>query len=370
MGKQKIERKAGRAWLLNADAAQGVVEAIVSVFGVLDDGDDIVAPGAYAKTIHENGDRVKVLDQHATDSVLRVVGVVMAMREVGRNQLPAEVLAKYPDASGGLWTQTQYLINTQEGKGVFDRIVAGAVNEYSIGYTTIKSEYRKETRPDGTTVSARILKEVRLWEYSPVIWGMNPATATVDVKRVPPDEENEEDTLPIDVLLERKARDVTLGGILQAEIVDACRYRRSGMLAREVITPEEFRLINDLLIDAAVMVYNALPDDLRSRIDGDDDGYMSAPVPATKAGRVLSSRNYTRIQEAHGALTAVMSDAGMMPDDDEKNATVGGDVARADADREDAKNGAEPGTVPLTLAIERDEIDLELELAMLGSNNE
>lgn len=178
------EHKAYPIAITAIDAAAGVVEAIVNVFGVLDDGGDIIAPGAFAKAIADRPDRVHVLDNHQIDSVLRVIGVTLAVREVSRAELPPEVLARFPAAAGGLWTRTRYLLDTPEGEGVFRRIAAGAVAEYSIGFDVLASRYEQVADGD-RVVNARVITEARLWEYSPVIWGMNPATGTVGVKTAP-----------------------------------------------------------------------------------------------------------------------------------------------------------------------------------------
>jgi HK97 family phage major capsid protein/HK97 family phage prohead protease len=175
------EHKALPIAITHTDPAAGIVEAIVSVYGVLDDGGDVIAPGAFADSIAERGWRVHVLDSHRADSVLRVLGRALALREVDRAALPPALLARYPDAQGGLWTRTQYLLDTPEGEGAFRRIASGAVAEYSIGFDVVASH--REARPVGDgVVSARVITQARLWEYSPVIWGMNPATATVGVK--------------------------------------------------------------------------------------------------------------------------------------------------------------------------------------------
>lgn len=175
------ETKQQAGALLDLSASEGIVEAVVSVFGVLDDGGDIVVPGAYAKTITERGRRIRVLDGHNSHSVMHVVGVPLAMRELSRAELPAEILSQWPEATGGLWTRTQYLLNTEEGAGVFARIASGALAEYSIGYQVMQAGYQ-DVEWRGSIVPARLLKEIKLWEYSPVVWGMNPATATVQVK--------------------------------------------------------------------------------------------------------------------------------------------------------------------------------------------
>lgn len=175
------EAKQQTGALLDLSTSEGIVEAIVSVFGVLDEGGDIVVPGAYVKTITERGRRIRVLDHHNSYSVRDVIGVPLAMRELSRDELPAEILSQWPEATGGLWTKTQYLLNTEEGAGVFARIASGALAEYSIGYQVMQAGYQ-DVEWRGSIVPVRLLKEIKLWEYSPVVWGMNPATATVQVK--------------------------------------------------------------------------------------------------------------------------------------------------------------------------------------------
>lgn len=182
MPKRVIEHKILPIFVTKVDADQGVVDAIVSVFGVLDYGNDMIVNGAFAKTITERGRKIRVLDAHNSWSVLDVIGKPLEMREIGRDELPPQVLEKYPEATGGLFTKTQYLMDTPEGAGAFARIKADAVNEYSIGYEVMSAEYKKVKAADGTEVNARILKEIKWWEYSPVVWGMNPATATVGAK--------------------------------------------------------------------------------------------------------------------------------------------------------------------------------------------
>lgn len=168
-------------FLIKADEALGQVDAIVSVFGVIDDGRDRIWPGAFVKTIVEGAGRIRVLDQHNTDSTDRVLGRPIDMREVGRDQLPPEVLSRFPSATGGLMTTTQYNMKTQAGSEAFYRIQAGDINEYSIGFNALDTD-TEIVLVDGKKVTVRNIRTIKLWEFSPVIWGMNPATATVDAK--------------------------------------------------------------------------------------------------------------------------------------------------------------------------------------------
>jgi len=112
---------------------------------------------------------------------LNVLGKPIALREIGREELPADVLTEYPDASGGLLATTQYAMQTGKGRDVFHLVDGGYLPETSIGYDPITAEYIDETI-DGKQVTTRLLKEIRLWEYSNVIWGANPATTTTGTK--------------------------------------------------------------------------------------------------------------------------------------------------------------------------------------------
>jgi HK97 family phage prohead protease len=174
------ECKSFPAFVKQIDEDKGIVEAVVAVMGNIDYGGDIIHPGAFKKTIAENGKKVRVLDNHNAHSIMNVVGIPEDIREIGRDELPSVLLKEYPDATGGLYTKTQYLLDTPEGAGAFARIKAGAVDEYSIGYDAIKVDF--DQRKDGEDGTIRNIREIKLWEYSPVIFAMNPATATLAAK--------------------------------------------------------------------------------------------------------------------------------------------------------------------------------------------
>lgn len=174
---QPSEYKSSTFVPLKTDEAQGIVEHLVSVYGIIDLGGDICHPGCFAKTLSERGDQIRVLDSHQRISTANVIGMPLELKEVGRGGLPEEVLQKYPEATGGLWAKTQFLMDTPEGKGAFSRIVAGAVTEFSFSYDTLDSDF---SEAKGRRV--RNLRTLRLWEYGPVIFGMNPATTVLGAK--------------------------------------------------------------------------------------------------------------------------------------------------------------------------------------------
>jgi len=165
---------------LGMDPETGIVEAYVSVTGILDmdDPPDLIELGAFSKSVSERGpagaNRIRVLWQH---NWADVIGKPLALVEHTREMLPPEILIKYPEATGGLYAKTQFILDVQRGREAYALYAAGAMDEWSIGFDALNSVWEKE---QGATF--RRLKELRLWEYSPVTWGMNPGTVTTSVK--------------------------------------------------------------------------------------------------------------------------------------------------------------------------------------------
>jgi len=164
------------------DADQGIVEGVITLFGVLDRGNDISFPNSFRKTLSERGSKVKVLDSHKTDSVMRVLGKPLEIREMSRAELPHAIVDQYPEVTGGVYAKTQFLMDTPEGRGAFARIKSGALQEWSYGYDALDVEHATVKNGEGQDVRARLLKTVRLWEYSPVLWGLVPGTTVVSAK--------------------------------------------------------------------------------------------------------------------------------------------------------------------------------------------
>jgi hypothetical protein len=163
------------------DAETGIVEAYVSICGILDQDSppDLIELGAFAKTVQERGPagarKIRVLHQHTWKNV---IGMPIALVEHDRSMLPEALLARWPQATGGLFARTQFVMDVQLGRETYALYKAGAMDEWSIGFDVLQYEFLEK---DGEE-PYRKLKEVRLWEYSPVTWGMNPATVTTDVK--------------------------------------------------------------------------------------------------------------------------------------------------------------------------------------------
>lgn len=182
MANKEREYKQLPFYVQKIDSDLGVVDAIVAVMGNIDHQGDIIDPGAFTKTIKERGSKIRILDNHNTGSTRDVVGIPLFFNELSRNGLPQELLQEYPEATGGLFASIQFLMDTTEGGGVFKRIKAKAISEYSIGYDALDTMRDIVKDKSGNETNVRRLKTIRLWEISPVIFAANDATLTVGAK--------------------------------------------------------------------------------------------------------------------------------------------------------------------------------------------
>jgi len=203
------------------------VRQLFSIMGNIDDGGDRIWPGAFAKTIKERSQRVKVLWQH--DSYMPPVGVPVSLEEIGRSDLPDAVKEQFPDATGALLGVVKYL-QTPRGDEILEGIRDGAITENSIGYDAIKFDF--EEAPEGVQTwdgTIRNIREVRLWDISPVNWGMNAATTNVKDRRLT--------ALYEQVHLLLSAEDVKAGRVLSAR--NLAKLQDALAMLQEVLTAAE-----------------------------------------------------------------------------------------------------------------------------------
>ncbi len=127
-----------------------VVAGYASLFGVRDQGGDVVAQGAYAASLARlggKGARVRMLWQHDPG---QPIGVWDEVREDGH----------------GLWVKGRILTEVEKGREAAALLAAGAIDGLSIGYRTVRAERDGKGR--------RLLQELELWEVSLVTFPMLP----------------------------------------------------------------------------------------------------------------------------------------------------------------------------------------------------
>ena len=131
------------------------IEGHAAVFGNRDSYGDIIQPGAFARTLANDRGRVKVLWQHDPSNP---IGKPLEMAEDERG---LRVKARIADTTLG-----------RDAMALFD---AEVIDELSIGYDSIVEEFDSEQ-------NVRLLREIKLWEFSPVTWAANELAKITAVK--------------------------------------------------------------------------------------------------------------------------------------------------------------------------------------------
>lgn len=168
---------------VKAEAQGRVRTGIAAVFGNIDSYGDRVMPGAFAKTIAEGARRCRHLWNHSYEHP--PTASIIELREIGREELPSEVLEKSPDATGGLVVKREYY-DTELSNWILAAIDKGDINEMSFAYDTIQASVRTVPDPHDPEKSVEIheLTELRLYDTSDVLWGCNWATVANGAKNL------------------------------------------------------------------------------------------------------------------------------------------------------------------------------------------
>lgn len=163
---------------------EGLIEGYGSIFDVVDQGGDIVAPGAFKESI-ASGRKVRMLFQHDPSAV---IGVWNEVAEDAR----------------GLRVAGRMLLGVQDGREAYERAKSGAIDGLSIGYRTVKSLDRN---------GRRVILQADLWEVSLVTFPMNEQARVDAVKAADLSERELERRLTRDAGLSRSiARKLMAGG--------------------------------------------------------------------------------------------------------------------------------------------------------------
>ena len=153
---RKMERKVVPFEVKQLDEEAGTFEGYAAVFGGQPDSyGDIIESGAFAKTLQERGKRVKILWQH---DIKEPIGKPLELRE---------------DALG-LWVKAKLSLGVQRARELLSLMKDGVISELSIGYDAVKAPVE---------AGVRHLKEVGLWDISPVVFAAKPEAIITNVKQ-------------------------------------------------------------------------------------------------------------------------------------------------------------------------------------------
>lgn len=134
----------------------GSFEGYASIFGNVDLGGDVIERGAFKEIVKGRNGMVKVLNQHrATDPI--------GNAEVSQDDK-------------GLHFRGQLILEAPSARSAYALMKGGALDGMSVGYDVLEG---------GAKVlesGVRSLTALKLWEISPVTWGMNPLAGIDNVK--------------------------------------------------------------------------------------------------------------------------------------------------------------------------------------------
>ncbi len=139
----------------------GIIKGYGSTFGNVDRGSDRVIKGAFKKTLKEHkakGRQIRMKFQH---------GSLIGGWE------------KFKEDDNGLFLEGKINLQVQEGQEAYSLAKQGVLTDLSIGYWASDTEFVTENGQD-----IRNLKEVELFEVSPVGEPMNVMAQITDVKSI------------------------------------------------------------------------------------------------------------------------------------------------------------------------------------------
>jgi len=152
-GQTSVDTKHRFSMEIKEISVTGEFEGRLSVYNNVDQGGDLVEPGAFTKTIKERGGEVPLLWQHNPSVPIGMLS-----------------LQDRPDA---LWVKGQLLMDLDEAKKAYLLMKARIVKGLSIGFETVK---------DSVENGVRRLKELKLFEGSVVTFPMNELALITNVK--------------------------------------------------------------------------------------------------------------------------------------------------------------------------------------------
>lgn len=282
---------------------QGYFEGLLSPYGNVDDGGDVVEPGAYTKTLKDHGNSVPMLWQHRPDCPI--------------GELALE------DRPDGLWCKGQLLMADPLAQRAYLFIKSRIVKGLSIGFNSVRDE---------VVNGVRKLKEIRLYEGSIVTFPMNEAALITSVKG----RENKGD-------FNEELTEIQLGdaGYQMRYALQSALYSVtwSDLTREEKITATE--TVIQQFSDAYMAYYPAYLDML-AEMYGDMETWNAKRLE-TKSGRKISAATKETMKSAcdsiksgHDSLLALLADDA--DDADENKSAVTSTTKAADPKPEPAED--------------------------------
>ena len=157
---------------LTTDDVEGTVEAVFSVFNEVDSDGDVVMPNSIKSAYGDKG--VAMVWAHDWKNV------------IGRGEI-------VQDEQKAVF-RGQFIMDTQAGREAFETVKAmGDLQQWSFGYEVVDYENGMFKKDGETEIEVRDLKDLKVYECSPVLVGANQNTYTMAVKEDDKEKESKEE---------------------------------------------------------------------------------------------------------------------------------------------------------------------------------
>ena len=164
----EIKRKSVTGHLIKASGDDGIIEAIVNVFGVVDSYNERTVPGCFQESLAAG--LPKCVWMH--DWTEPIAKTLEAKELLPNDPLLPESIKML----GGLYCKWQYFPDIEDSWQAYLKQKNDLVTEYSIGYRLLQYSVDQET-------GVWDLTKIKLIESGPVLKGACPGTATLSVKQ-------------------------------------------------------------------------------------------------------------------------------------------------------------------------------------------
>ena len=153
-----------------SDEVEGKVESVFSVFNTIDTDGDVVLPNSIKSGYGDKG--VAMVWGHDWKDV------------IGKGEIVQD--------DNKATFKGEFFMDTERGRQAYNTVKAmGDLQQWSFGYEVLDSENGKFQK-DNTEVDVRYLKDLKVWEVSPVLVGANQETYTLSVKEQSEETEEKE----------------------------------------------------------------------------------------------------------------------------------------------------------------------------------
>ena len=280
----------------------GTFRGVLSPYGNIDDGGDVVDPGAFARTLKENGPTRPMLWQHLTEEPVGMLTLT--------------------DSPVGLLCEGKFLFDAAlpTSRKAYLLLKNKIVKGLSIGFQSVADEVI-----DGV----RHLKEIKLFEGSIVTFPMNEMALVTAVKG----RENKGDFN--ESLTMRQTMDAW--SQMDAAFSDAlCGVLWSGAEKDEKIT-----MAKTVIEQFNETFMNFLPDYLDAL---EANGFKAGGAHETKEGRTISADTRGKLQKCHKCMKEAHEILSSLLDDESGDGASAGSKA-APALATAAGDGSKPGSV-------------------------